>query len=165
MSDAAPIALPLTRAQRDAVQRALAAQGQQPGALLPVLHAVQDALGFIPPASVAVLAQGLGLSRADVHGVITYYHHFRQTPPARHTLQLCQAEACRACGATELMAQATERLSAALPGAVGLEPVYCLGLCASAPALMLDEQPLGRVTPQRLDELLTPLLAAGQEAA
>lgn len=173
MSKTATVALPLTRPQREAVVRALDEQGQQPGALLPVLHAVQDALGFIPPASVEMLAQALSLSRAEVHGVITYYHHFRQTPPGQHVLQICQAEACRACDSPALMEQAQQllRCEAGQMGrtasgvTVTLQAAYCLGLCASAPALSLDEDPQGRVTPESLSQLMAQLSANRQEAA
>ena len=124
--------------------------GQAP-ALLPVLHELQDAIGHVPPALVPEIAAALNLSRAEVHGVVTYYHHFRTAPAGRHVVQICQAEACRANGAVELMAQAADRLRCA-PGTtradcgVTLEPVYCLGLCATGPAAMVDEQPRARVT-------------------
>lgn len=129
---------------------------------MPVLHAVQDALGHIPPEVVAEIAQGLNLSRAEVHGVITYYPHFRQQPAGRHRVQVCQAEACKACGGDALMAQA-ERLLGCAPhatradGAVTLEPVYCLGLCAMSPAMAIDEKPLARITPERLQAIVTTL--------
>ena len=125
-------------------------------ALLPVLHHIQDALRFVPPALVPEIAAALNLSRAEVHGVVTYYHHFRSAPPGRHVVQICQAEACRANGAEGVMAHAAARLACAphatrADGAVTLEPVYCLGLCASGPAAMVDEQLRGRVSAATVD--------------
>lgn len=130
----------------------------QPGPLLNVLHAVQDAFGHIPPASVALIADALNLSRAEVHGVISFYHYFRQTPPGRHTIRLCRAEACQSMQAKALEAHVTERLGAALhettpDGRFSLEPVYCLGNCALSPAVMIDGELYGRVTPARFDAL------------
>jgi formate dehydrogenase subunit gamma len=132
---------------------------------MPALHAVQDALGFVADADVAVLAGIFNLSRAEVHGVVTYYHHFRRQPPGRHVVQLCRAEACQACGADELAALAQERLRCAegqtrSDGGVTLEAVYCLGLCASSPALAIDGRLHGRVTPARLQQLLDGMEAA-----
>jgi formate dehydrogenase subunit gamma len=135
-----------------------------PGGLLPALHAVQDAIGHVPDEAVPVLAQALNLSRAEVHGVLTYYHHFRRQAPGRHVVQICRAEACQACGAEELVAQAERVLGCKAhetrpEGAVTLEPVYCLGLCASSPALQIDDRLHARVTPARLERLLASLLA------
>jgi formate dehydrogenase subunit gamma len=136
----------------------------QPGALLPVLHAVQDRCGHVPHDVVPVIAEALNLSRAEVHGVVTYYHHFRSHPPGRHVLQVCRAEACQACGADDLMAQAQALLgcaahATAADGSVSLAPVYCLGLCALSPAVMVDEQPHGRVTPAKLQRLVAEMKA------
>lgn len=144
------------------VRPIVAAHAATPGPLLPVLHAVQDALGCIPPTVVGEIAQGLNLSRAEVHGVISYYAHFRQAPPGPHVVQVCQAEACKACGADALMAQAQALLACAphttrADGAVTLEPVYCLGLCASSPALMVNDRLHARVTPQRLGQIVATL--------
>jgi formate dehydrogenase subunit gamma len=129
------------------------------GGLLPALHAVQEALGCVADADVAVLAEAFNLSRAEVHGVVTYYHHFRRQPAGRVLLQLCRAEACQACGGDELAAAAERQLGCALgqtraDGAVTLEAVYCLGLCASAPAARLDGRLHARLTPERLQALL-----------
>ena len=119
--------------------------GGSASALLPVLHHIQDALGFVPQPLVPEIAVALSLSRAEVYGVVTYYHHFRGAPPGRHVVQICQAEACRANGAEALMAHAGARLACApgrtrVDGVVTLEPVYCLGLCATGPAAMVDGQ-------------------------
>lgn len=140
--------------------RAIAADyGNRPDALIEILHRLQTAVGWVPEATVRVLAETLNLSRADVHGVVTFYHDFRQTPPGRHVLKLCRAEACQAMGAEALVVRAEERLGVACgqttaDGSVTLEPVYCLGLCATAPSAMIDGRLLGRLTPARLERVL-----------
>jgi len=131
----------------------------QSGGLLPLLHAIQDALGFIPPTSVDPIARGMNLSRAEVHGVITYYHHFRTHPPGRHVLQVCRAESCKACGGDALLALAERTLGCRVhetsaDGQVTLEPVFCLGLCASSPAVQLDDQLHARMSEDKLRRLL-----------
>jgi len=131
-----------------------------PGALLPILHAVQDELGFVPPDSVGIIADALNLSRAEVHGVITFYHFYRTTAPGRQTLYLCRAEACQAMGARALENHVKEKLKidfheTTADGRFTLEPVYCLGNCACSPAVMIDETVHGRVTSDRIDELLS----------
>lgn len=136
------------------VDSIIAAQLSRPGALLPILHGIQDALGYIPPDSVSQIATALNLSRAEVHGVITFYHHFRTTPPARHTIQICCAEACQSMGAERLVHHAEKRLAGNKEGEYGLQPVYCLGLCATSPAMMLDEELHARVTPEKFDRLI-----------
>lgn len=161
----AVVQLPATGKTLATVRAVLAAHADEPGALLPVLHGVQDALGCVPPNVVPEIAGALNLSRAEVHGVITYYHHFRQTKPARHVLQVCRAEACQALGADSLLAHAQAALGCGVhetsaDGAVTLEPAYCLGLCASSPAIQIDDELHARVTPEGLDELLAPLRAA-----
>ena len=157
--------IPITPAlppHRTQVRALVARHRNEPGALLPLLHAVQEELGHIPPDTVQDIAAGLNLSRADVHGVITYYHHFRSLPAGRHVVQVCRAEACKACGGDELMAQAEALLSCKShetrgDGAVTLEPVFCLGLCASSPAIQIDDKLHGRVSPERLAKLLGAL--------
>jgi formate dehydrogenase subunit gamma len=132
----------------------------QPGrSLLAVLHAIQDELGYVPPDTVAPLARAMNLSRAEVHGVITYYHHFRTQPAAPVTVQLCRAEACRSMG-TEALAQHIEARTGCRFDAehqhdatVELESVYCLGQCALSPALMLNGTLHAKVTPQKFDAL------------
>ena len=141
------------------VDEVLTRRAAEPGALLPILHELQDALGFIPADVVPRIAEALNLSRAEVHGVITYYHHFRSTPAAGRVLQICRAESCQAMGADALIAHAQHKLGCGLhghskDGAYTLEPAYCLGLCASSPALMLGDELHARMTPQRLDALL-----------
>lgn len=135
------------------------------GALLPLLHDVQHAFGCIPPECVGEIASALNLSRAEVHGVVTYYPHFRSAPAGRHVVQICRAEACQACGGDDLLAHAQRVFGCQLhetraDGAVTLEPVYCLGLCASSPALQIDDRLHARVTPQRLDQLARTVEAA-----
>ena len=143
----------------DTVNAIVARLSDTPGALLPILHGVQEALGCVPPEAVPLIAQGLNLSRADVHGVISFYHFFRETPPGRHTIRLCRAEACQSMGARGLEAHAKQRLGIDFHGTTddgefSLEAVYCLGNCACSPAVMIDGELYGRVTPKRFDELV-----------
>ena len=130
-----------------------------PGALLPVLHGIQDALGFVPEDAVPLIARELNLSRADVHGVISFYHYFRQKPAGKHVIQLCRAESCQAMGAVTLERHVKQRLGVdfhetTADGHYTLEPVYCLGNCACSPAMMVDGELKGRVTPERFDAWL-----------
>jgi formate dehydrogenase subunit gamma len=129
------------------------------GPLLPILHAVQHEFGHIPEAAIPRIAQRLNISKAEVHGVVSFYHDFRTAPAGRHVVKLCRAEACQAMGADALVAQAEERLGIAMhettrDGAVTLEPVFCLGLCACGPAAMIDGRIVGRLDADRLDALL-----------
>lgn len=131
----------------------------QPGALLPVLHGVQNALGYIPEESVALIAREMNLSRAEVHGVVSFYHFFRSHPAGKHVIYLCRAESCQAMGAAKLEQHVKRKLGVdfhetTADGAWTLEPVYCLGNCACSPALMIDDQLKGRVTPESFDALL-----------
>lgn len=150
-----------------AAARIAARLAQQPGALLPILHAVQDELGCIPADAVPPIAEALNLSRAEVHGVVTFYPHFRTEPAGRHVLEVCRAESCQAMGSEQLAAHVRKRLGCDFhdttpDGAVTLEPVYCLGLCAQSPAVMLDGQPHARVTPEKLDRLLAQAAQRGE---
>ena len=145
--------------QEAAIRRLAESHAAEPGALLPILHAIQDEIGHVPDAAVPIVAQVLNLSRAEVHGVVTFYHFFRTKAPGRHTLYLCRAEACQSMGARELEAYARRKLGidfheTTADGRFSLEPVYCLGNCACSPAVMVDETVHGRVTPARLDEIL-----------
>lgn len=131
----------------------------RPGGLLPALHAIQDELGHVPPGAVPAVAEAFNISRAEVHGVISFYHLFRTTPPGRRTLYLCRAEACQAMGARELEKHARRRLGIGFhettaDGRISLEPIFCLGNCARPPAVMIDDFVHGQVTPERLDALL-----------
>ena len=135
-----------------------------PGALLPMLHAIQDEFGHVSEQAVPVIAKGLNLSRAEVHGVITFYHHFRSHAPGRHVVQVCRAEACQAVGAVALEAHAKKCLGidfheTTADGAVTLEAVYCLGNCAVGPSLRVDDDIVGRVTPERFDAIVAELRA------
>jgi formate dehydrogenase subunit gamma len=143
----------------EVVDRAIAENLSREGALLPILHAVQDALGFIPPEALPRIAVALNISKAEVHGVVTFYHDFRTAPAGRHIVKVCRAEACQSRGSEAL----AEHVKAALgvdfketrgDGGVTLEPVYCLGNCALGPSLMLDGRIVGRVTPERFERLV-----------
>ena len=129
------------------------------GPLLPILHAVQAEFGFVPRDSLPVIASALNISNAEAHGVATFYHDYRSQPAGRHVLKLCQAEACQSMGADTIAALVKAALGigfheTASDGSVTLEPVYCLGLCACAPAAMLDGEVLGRVDQDAIDEIV-----------
>ena len=137
----------------------LAELGDLEGPLLPILHAVQAEYGFIPGDVVQIIADHLNITRAEVHGVITFYHDFRDAPAGKHVVKICRAEACQAVGANALSERAFEKLGVdwhgtSSNGNVTLEPVYCLGLCACGPAAMVDGKVVGRVDPAKLDKLL-----------
>jgi formate dehydrogenase subunit gamma len=137
----------------------ITAHADQEGALMPVLHALQHAFGHIPEEAVPILAGALNLSRAEVHGTVTFYHDFRREPAGRRVLKLCRAEACQARGGDAIAARAEQKLGVAIgettaDRAVTLEPIYCLGLCASGPSAMLDERVVGRLNDERLDALI-----------
>jgi len=149
--------------ERAAVESAIERFGQQPGPLLVVLHAVQDALGYIPTTAIPRIAEALHLSRAEVHGVITFYHYFRTHKPGRQVVQVCRAEACQARGGAALEAHAKARLGVdfhetTADGATTLEAVYCLGNCATGPAVRIDGRMHSGVTAERFDALI----AAGE---
>lgn len=134
------------------------------GPLLPILHAVQGAFGYVPEAAVPVIADALNLSRAEVYGVVTFYHDFRREPAGRHVLKMCRAEACQAMGGERLVEHAESRLGAgcgetSADGRVTLEPVYCLGLCATAPSAMIDGKLVGRLDEKKLDVLIKGAMA------
>lgn len=129
-----------------------------PGALLPVLHGIQDALGHVPKDAVPVVAKSLNLSRAEVHGVVSFYHWYRTEKPGEHVIHLCRAEACQAVGGRALESHVKAKLGidfheTTADGRYTLEPAYCLGNCAVGPSLLIDMQLKGRVTPERFDRL------------
>jgi formate dehydrogenase subunit gamma len=129
------------------------------GATLVILHALQEAFGYVPEPAIAMVAAALNLSRAEVYGVFTFYHDFRKEPAGKHVLKLCRAEACQAAGGEALAARAEKRLGITCGNTtadrrVTLEPIYCLGLCATAPSAMLDGRLVGRLDPARLDALI-----------
>lgn len=148
------------RAEAERLVRAAAERNAAlPGALLPILHEVQRGLGYVPAGAVPIIADVLNLSRAEVHGVISFYHLFRAAPPGERTVYVCRAEACQSMGAREIEAHLKERLGidfheTTADGRLSLEPIYCLGNCACAPSVMIDETVHGRVTTARLDALL-----------
>lgn len=150
----------LTFSEQSAVLEACVRLKGLPGALLPVLHAVQEALRYVPKDAVPLIARELNLSVAEVHGVVSFYHYFLQERPGRHVLHLCRAEACQARGSVALESHVKTRLGidyhgTTSDGAITLEPVYCLGNCALGPSLMIDQQLHGRVSPERFDALVT----------
>jgi formate dehydrogenase subunit gamma len=147
---------------RDAARAIVAGKQSMPGALLPILHALQEEFGYIDREAVPLIAEILNLSRAEVYGVVTFYHDFRVVPPGRHVLKLCRAEACQSTGGDALAARAEAKIGIAIgnttaDGEVSLEPVYCLGLCAAAPSAMLDGRVIGRLDERKLDALLAEI--------
>lgn len=132
------------------------------GAALPILHALQAVFGCVPLEAEPVVASALNVSRAEMHGIVTFYHEFRRTPPGRHMLHVCRAEACQALGGEATDAHLRRVLGVdwhgtTANGAVTVEPVFCLGLCASGPAMLLDGNPVGRLNPDRVDRMLESL--------
>ena len=130
-----------------------------PGALLPLLHAIQDDIGYVPEDAYLPISKALALSVAEVHGVVTFYHHFRRHPVGKHILQICRAESCQAMGSAKLEAQVKKTLGidfheTTQDGAVTLLPVYCLGNCACSPAVMLDDEVYGRMDAGKVADLV-----------
>ena len=144
---------------QETVQSVITTLKDKPGALLPILHGIQNALGYIPADSVPAIAQGLHLSRAEVHGVISFYHYFRDTPPGKQTIHICRAESCQAMGGKELEQHVKDQLGidyheTTADGQFSLEPVYCLGNCACSPAIQVGEDIYGRVSPKSFDAII-----------
>ena len=130
-----------------------------PGALLPILHSLQEEFGYIDEAAVPMIARALNVSQAEVHGTISFYHDFRHIAAGRHVLKVCRAEACQSMGCDTLIRHIENRLGISLggtteDGSVTFEQIFCLGLCATSPAVMLDGRPFGRVSPQMADTLI-----------
>jgi len=153
----------LTAKEQSAVIEACMRLKGLPGALLPILHAVQEELRFVPKDAVPLIARELNLSVAEVHGVVSFYHYFLQERPGRRVMHLCRAEACQALGSVALEAHVKAKLGVdyhgtTRDGAITLEPVYCLGNCALGPSLMIDQRLHGRVTAERFDALVTQSL-------
>ncbi len=133
--------------------------GNRPDALLEILHDLQHQLGFIPEAALPALAKALNLSRAEVHGVVTFYHDYRREPAGRHVIKVCRAEACQSMGANELVAMIERYLKVKLgqttaDGAITVEAAYCLGNCALSPAVMVDEKLVGRVDAKKFEKIV-----------
>ncbi|HZC45161.1 MAG TPA: formate dehydrogenase subunit gamma [Candidatus Acidoferrum sp.] len=149
------------------IQEIVASLADQPGALMPVLHAVNERLGYVPPEAVPAIARALNLSRAEVHGVISFYHDFHTERPGRTVIRVCRAESCQAMGAVALAAHIQSRLGidfgqTTANGDFTLEPVYCLGNCACSPAVVVGNDLYGRVDPERFDEIFSRLTPTRQ---
>jgi formate dehydrogenase subunit gamma len=141
------------------VQEVIASLKNKPGALLPILHGIQDELGYVPAETVPTIADALNISRAEVHGCISFYHYFRDTPPGKTTIHLCRAESCQAMGAKSLEDHVKSRLGidyheTTTDGAFSLEPVYCLGLCACSPSMQIGKEVHGRVSAESFDNTI-----------
>lgn len=144
------------------VEAAVAHHSGSIGPLLPVLHEIQDKLGYVPSEAEGLLASALNLSRAEVHGVVSFYHDFRNDPPGEHIVQLCRSEACQAMGSRELERHARQRLGVGFGettknGLITLEPVYCLGNCACSPSMRINDEIHARVTAESFDQLIGQL--------
>ena len=153
-------------ALKEIVESAIESHKGKIGALLPVLHSIQDKLGHIPPESIPMIGRAMNLSRAEVHGVMSFYHDFRSEPAGEHILHLCRAEACQAMGSRELEDHVKERLGidygeTTSDGLFTLEPVYCLGNCACSPSLRVNDDLHARVTSEKFDELIEGMEAQG----
>ncbi len=134
------------------------------GPLLPILHEVQEEFGYVPQEALPVIAKGLNLSRAEVYGVVSFYHDYRKQPAGRHVLKVCQAESCQSMGSDAVAARLRQALGIDFhqttpDGRVTLEPVYCLGLCACSPAAMLDGEVIGRIDADKVDEIVAEVRA------
>lgn len=144
------------------VNTIITALQHKPGALLPVLHAIQNELGYVPPDALPLIADALNISRAEVHGVVSFYHSFRDTPAGRNTVQICRAESCQAMGSRGLEVHAKRSLKidyhqTTADGEITLEPVYCLGNCACSPAVRVGDEIHGNMDQQAFDELVSTL--------
>jgi formate dehydrogenase subunit gamma len=140
-------------------ERVIREKSTLPGATMPILHALQQTFGYVDKAAIPIIADILNVSQADIVGVVSFYHDFRETPAGRHTLRLCRAEACQSLGADDLVASVSESLGiedgqTTPDGNVTLQEVFCLGNCALSPAMMLDGKVYGRVTTERIEKLL-----------
>ncbi len=147
------------------VQEIIAKLKDKPGALLPILHDIQNALGYIPADRVPDIASALNLSRAEVHGVISFYHYFRDTPPGKQTIHICRAESCQAMGGTHLEQHVKNKLGidyheTTSDGKFSLEPVYCLGNCACSPSMQIGKELYARVTPDSFDAAINTIEAS-----
>lgn len=149
----------LSQSELTRIETHIAAHQARPGALLPLLHAIQDDIGYIPEGVYPQISKALALSVAEVHGVVTFYHHFRTHPAGKHVLQVCRAESCQAMGSEKLEAHIKSTLGidyhqTTTDGAITLEPVYCLGNCGCSPAVMLDDEVYGRMTEEKVAALV-----------
>lgn len=152
----------ITDAELTTITNLVNQRRNQPGALLPILNDIQDQLGYIPNNAIPLIADALQQTQAEIQGVISFYHHFQTTPPGRHKIEVCRAEACQARGARELEKHVQTTLGMSYhqttpDKAFSLEPVYCLGNCACGPSLKVNDEIIGRVTIERFDQLLDTL--------
>jgi formate dehydrogenase subunit gamma len=141
------------------ISRLITEHQHRPGALMPLLHAIQDNLGYVPESAYPQISKALALSVAEVHGVVTFYHHFRTHKPGRNVMQICRAESCQSMGSEALEAHAKKCLGidyhqTTADNAITLEAVYCLGNCALSPSVMMNDEIYGRVSPSDLDALI-----------
>ena len=155
-----------TEQELDTVRNLLAQVSPEPDALLPLLQDVQARLGYIPKAAIRLIAQALNLSRAEVHGVVTFYHDFHEEPTAEHIVQLCMAEACQSVGCRSLAAHVHRTLGVGFheptaDGRIQVDSAYCFGNCAAGPAVRVGDRIYGRVTPGSFDALMAPLRGTG----
>ncbi len=144
---------------KDRVEEILAQHKGMEGALLPILHAVQAEFGFVPQEALPIIAKDLNISRAEVHGVMSFYHDFREKPTGQHIVKLCRAEACQAVGADRVAAHAIKSLGTdwhgtTADGKITLEPIFCLGLCACGPAAIVDGKLIGRLDEAKLTQII-----------
>ena len=165
MSSVATPTPALSKEQLKAVDDILARLKGEPGPLFPILHAIQDELGWVPDETVPVIAKALNRSRAEIHGVITFYHHFRRHPVGKHMVQVCRAEACQSMGCQDLEAHAKKTLGidyhgTTADGQFSLEAVYCLGNCALSPSIRVNDDIVGKVSKERFDEVIAELRSA-----
>lgn len=165
LSTKPPSATPLGVSEEHTLQGLIEKYRALPGALLPLLHAIQESIGYVPESSYPHISKALNISVAEVHGVVTFYHHFRTAPSGRHILQVCRAESCQSMGSATLEAYAKKCLhvdyhETTSDAAITLEPVYCLGNCALSPAVMLDGDVYGKVSAEDLDALIAEARAS-----
>ena len=149
----------LSTTQLDQIQVHIEKYLNVPGALLPLLHSIQDDLGFVPEESYKPISKAYNLSVAEIHGFVTFYHHFRTHLPGKNILQICRAESCQAMGSENIENYCQEKLGidyhqTTKDNSITLEPVYCLGNCACSPAIMINEDVVGRVTPEKIDQII-----------
>jgi formate dehydrogenase subunit gamma len=150
----------LTAEELEKIESHILAHKAVPGALMPLLHAIQDDIGYVPESIYPKISQALALSVAEVHGFVTFYHHFRTHPVGKHVLQVCRAESCQAMGSEKLEAEIKAKLGVdyhetTADGEITLLPVYCLGNCACSPAVMMDDDVYGRMDAQQVAELVS----------
>lgn len=162
MSSVATPTPALSKEQLKAVDDILARLKDEPGPLFPILHSIQDELGWVPDETVPAIARALNRSRAEIHGVITFYHHFRRHPVGKHMVQVCRAEACQSMGCQDLEAHAKKTLGidyhgTTADGQISLEAVYCLGNCALSPSIRVNDDIVGKVSKERFDEVIAEL--------